>query len=224
MTALRYSLLIFFSAIVVGACGRSDLIRMRLLVPVGEAKKDHAIVTDQTSASSSKSTVNDPKTSGGSFYFLSRSLGLGYTTLTTNIEKEVRSTSNDSLILREKTTLETKFTDVAFGIGENYSLMWGAGILSGGKLDTSLFYSYSGATDETLKHDKLAGHSLFMVFGHHGSGFETLLGIRTNYIKADLKDSGSSAETLRTASSISYDSTGIRLTTTQVQLGIGVTF
>jgi hypothetical protein len=97
---------------------------MRLLVPVGEAKKDHAIVTDQTSASSSKSTVNDPKTSGGSFYFLSRSLGLGYTTLTTNIEKEVRSTSNDSLILREKTTLETKFTDVAFGIGENYSLMW----------------------------------------------------------------------------------------------------
>jgi hypothetical protein len=63
-----------------------------------------------------------------------------------------------------------------------------------------------------------------MVLGHHGFGFETLLGFRTNYIKAELEDSLSSASTLKTASSISYENTGLRLTTNQVQLGIGITF
>jgi hypothetical protein len=118
----------------------------------------------------------------------------------------------------------TNFTDLAFGIGENYTLMWGAGVLAGGKLDTTLNYSYSGATDETLQHKELSGHSLFLMLGHHGFGFETLLGFRTNYIKAELNDSLSSAKTLKTASSISYESTGLRFTTNQVQLGIGVTF
>lgn len=96
--------------------------------------------------------------------------------------------------------------------------------MSGGSLETTLNYGYSGATDETLKHKELAGHSVFLVLGHHGFGFETLLGFRTNYIKAELEDSLSSATTLKTASSINYESTGLRLTTNQVQLGIGVTF
>ena len=102
--------------------------------------------------------------------------------------------------------------------------MWGAGVLSGGKLDTTLNYGYTGAIDETLQHKQLSGHSMFLVLGHHGSGFETLLGFRTNYIKAELEDSLSSATTLKTASSISYERTGLRFTTIQVQLGIGVTF
>ncbi|HBD29425.1 MAG TPA: hypothetical protein DC040_09815, partial [Deltaproteobacteria bacterium] len=69
------------------------------------------------------------------------------------------------LILKEKTTLVTNFTDLAFGIGENYSFMWGAGVLADGKLDTSLSYGnvYSGATDETIKHKYLSGHSIFLV-------------------------------------------------------------
>ena len=118
----------------------------------------------------------------------------------------------------------TNFADLAFSIGENYTLMWGAGVLSGGKLDTTLNYGYTGATDESLQHKELSGHSMFLVLGHHGSGFETLLGFRTNYIKAELEDSLSSATTLKTASSISYERTGLRFTTNQLQLGIGVTF
>ncbi len=102
--------------------------------------------------------------------------------------------------------------------------MWCAGVLAGGTLETTLNYGYSDATDETLQHKSLSGHSIFLMLGHHGFGFETLLGFRTNYIKADLEDSLSSAKTLKTASSISYESTGLRFTTNQVQLGIGVTF
>ena len=224
MSVLRFLTLILLFTTLLGACGRSDLIRVRLLSPIAEAKKNHAIFSNSTSVSTSKVTTTDPESNGASLYFLFKSIGLGYTTLTTKIEKEARNTTNDTLILKEKTTLVTNFTDLVFGIGENYSLMWGAGVLSGGKLDTSLNYGYSGETDETLKHKDLSGHSMFLVLGHHGSGFETLLGFRTNYIKAELDDSSSSAKTLRTTNKISYESTGIRLTTTQVQLGIGVTF
>ncbi|MBC8259003.1 MAG: hypothetical protein H8E38_08300 [SAR324 cluster bacterium] len=224
MSSIRFSVLIFLAPLLFGACGRSDLIRIRLLSPVGETKKDHAVFLDSSSTSTSKITSTDPATSGGSLYFLLKSIGLGYTTLTTKIEKETRSSSNDALILKEKTNLVTNYTDLAFGIGENYTLMWGAGILAGGKLDSTLNYGYSGAADEVLKHKSLSGHSIFFMLGHHGFGFETLLGVRTNYIKAELEDSGSSAKTLKTADSMSYESTGIRLTTTQIQLGIGVTF
>ena len=224
MKVFCQSILVLFSVVFFCACGRSDLIRVRLLSPVAEAKKNYAIFSDSTSVSSSKITTTDPESNGASLYFLFKSIGLGYTTLTTKIEKEARNSTNDTLILKEKTTLVTNFTDLIFGIGENYSLMWGAGVLSGGKLDTSLNYGYNGVTDETLKHKDLTGHSMFLVLGHHGSGFETLLGFRTNYIKAELDDSSSSAKNLKTANSISYESTGIRLTTTQVQLGIGVTF
>ena len=226
MSAIRLLALILLCTILLGACGRSDLIRVRLLSPIGETKKDHAIYSDLTNVSTSKTTSGDPKTSGGSLYFLFKSIGLGYTTLTTQIEKEARTTEGDVLILKEKTTLVTNFTDLAFGIGENYSFMWGAGVLAGGMLDTSLSYGnvYSGATDETIKHKYLSGHSIFLFVGHHGYGFETLLGFRTNSIKAEIEDSGSSANTLKTAAKLNYESTGIRITTNQLQLGIGVTF
>jgi len=227
MSAIRLLALILLCTILLGACGRSDLIRVRLLSPIGETKKDHAIYSDLTSVSTSKTTSADPKTSGGSLYFLFKSIGLGLTTLTTQIEKEARTTAGDVLILKEKTTLVTNFTDLAFGIGENYSFMWGAGVLAGGsKLDTSLNYGYNGEPDETLKHKDLSGHSLFLVLGHHGYGFETLLGFRTNSIKAEIEDSGSSAkiQKTKTAASLNYESTGIRITTNQLQLGIGFTF
>ena len=226
MSVLRFLTLILLFTTLLGACGRSDLIRIRLLSPISETKKDHSIFSNLTSVSTSKTTSADPKTSGGSLYFLFKSIGLGYTKLTTIIEKEARSTTGDTLILKEKTTLVTNFTDLAFGIGENYSFMWGAGVLAGGKLDTSLSYGnvYSGVTDETIKHKYLSGHSIFLVVGHHGYGFETLLGFRTNYIKAEIEDSGSSAKNLKTETSLNYESTGIRITTNQLQLGIGVTF
>mgnify|MGYP006186986821 FL=1 len=225
MSALRLTVLIILFPILFAACGRSDLIRIRLLSPVSETKKDHSIFTDESLSSSEKEiTVADPKTSGGGVYFLFKSIGLGYTTLTTKIENGISNSSSNALLLKEKSTLVTNFADLAFGIGENYTLMWGAGVLSGGKLDTTLNYGYTGATDETLQHKELSGHSMFLVLGHHGSGFETLLGFRTNYIKAELEDSLSSATTLKTASSISYERTGLRFTTNQLQLGIGVTF
>ena len=225
MSALRLTLLLIIFQILFAACGRSDLIRIRLLSPVSETKKDHSIFTDESLSSSKKEiTVADPKTSGGGVYLLFKSIGLGYTTLTTKIENGISNSSSNALLLKEKSTLVTNFADLAFGIGENYTLMWGAGVLSGGKLDTTLNYGYTGATDETLQHKELSGHSMFLVLGHHGSGFETLLGFRTNYIKAELEDSLSSATTLKTASSISYERTGLRFTTNQLQLGIGVTF
>ena len=225
MSALRLTVLLIIFQILFAACGRSDLIRIRLLSPVSETKKDHSIFTDESLSSSKKEiTVADPKTSGGGVYLLFKSIGLGYTTLTTTIENGISNSSSNALFLKEKSTLVTNFADLAFGIGENYTLMWGAGVLSGGKLDTTLNYGYTGATDETLQHKELSGYSMFLVLGHHGSGFETLLGFRTNYIKAELEDSLSSATTLKTASSISYERTGLRFTTNQVQLGIGVTF
>ena len=225
MSAIRLLALILLCTILLGACGRSDLIRVRLLSPISETKKDHSIFSNLTSVSTSKTTSADPKTSGGSLYFLFKSIGLGLTTLNTIIEKEARNTTGDTLILKEKTTLVTNFADLAFGIGENYSFMWGAGVLAGGSmLDTSLNYGYNDEAGETLKHKYLSGHSLFLVLGHHGYGFETLLGFRTNYIKAEIEDSGSSAKTLKTAAKLNYESTGIRITTNQLQLGIGVTF
>ena len=212
MSTLRFLPVILLFTILVGACGRSELIRIRMLAPVNEDKKDHAIFTDTTSSSSFTPVITN-KNVGGSLYFLFKSIGLGYTTVTTKMEKSDKN-------LTEKTTLVTKFADVAFGIGENYSFMWGAGVLSGGKWETSLEYD---SKTFNPNHNYLGGHSIFFVLCHHGFGFETLLGYRTNFIKAEFEEINSS-DIGKTGKKFTYESNKISLTTSQVQLGIGFTF
>ena len=216
MSTLRFLPVILLFTILVGACGRSEMIRVRLLAPVSEGKKDHSILTD-TEESSTPIYTNT--SSGGSLYFLFKSIGLGYTTVTTNFEKT-------STKLKETTTLKTNFADVAFGIGENYSFMWGAGILTGGERITEL--DYDNNVPFKLTNNYLGGHSLFFVLGHHGFGFETLLGYRMNFIKSEfdgtkIPDYMGKSPT-DTDEVVSYESPNIRLTTAQVQLGIGFTF
>ena len=212
MSALRFSSLIILFPILFAACGRSELIRIRMLAPVNEDKKDHAIFTDTESSSFTPTITN--KQIGGSLYFLFKSIGLGYTTITTKMEKADKN-------LTEKTTLVTNFADVAFGIGENYTFMWGAGVLTGGKWETSLEYD---SKTFNPKHNYLGGHSLFFVLGHHGFGFETLLGYRTNSIKAEFEEINSSDDIGKTGKDFTYESNIISLKTSQVQLGIGFTF
>jgi len=212
MSAIRLLALILLCTILLGACGRSELIRIRMLTPVNEDKKDHAIFTDTESLSSFTPVITN-KQIGGSLYFLFKSIGLGYTTITTKMEKADEN-------LTEKTTLVTNFADVAFGIGENYSFMWGAGVLTGGKWETSLEYD---SKTFNPKHNYLGGHSLFFVLGHHGFGFETLLGYRTNSIKAEFEEI-KSLDIGKTSKDFTYESNIISLKTSQVQLGIGFTF
>ena len=219
MSTLRFLPVILLFTILVGACGRSEMIRVRLLAPVSEGKKDHSILTD-TEESSTPIYTNT--SSGGSLYFLFKSIGLGYTTVTTNFEKT-------STKLKETTTLKTNFADVAFGIGENYSFMWGAGILTGGEQERYLWYKDKGTKQLSID-NYLGGHSLFFVLRHHGFGFETLLGYRVNFIKSRLDDSEAKIPShmgkspTDTGEVVSYESPDIRLTTAQVQLGIGFTF
>jgi len=212
MSAIRLLALILLCTILLGACGRSELIRIRMLTPVNEDKKDHSILTETTESST---PIYTNTSSGGSLYFLFKSIGLGYTTITTKMEKADEN-------LTEKTTLVTNFADVAFGIGENYSFMWGAGVLTGGKWETSLEYDDSKTFNP--KHNYLGGHSLFFVLGHHGFGFETLLGYRTNSIKAEFEEINSSDDIGKTDEDFTYESNIISLKTSQVQLGIGFTF
>ncbi len=220
MSALRFSSLIILFPILFAACGRSELIRIRMLAPVNEDKKDHAIFTDTESLSFTPTITN--KNGGGSLYFLFKSIGLGYTTITTKMEKTGEN-------LKETTTLKTNFADVAFGIGENYSFMWGAGILTGGEQERYLWYKDKGTKQLSID-NYLGGHSLFFVLGHHGFGFETLLGYRVNFIKSRLDDSEDKIPShmgkspTGTDEVVSYESPDIRLTTAQVQLGIGFTF
>ncbi len=211
MSVLRFLTLILLFTTLLGACGRSDLIRIRLLTPVSEGKKDHSILTETTESST---PIYTNTSSGGSLYFLFKSIGLGYTTVTTNFEKT-------SLKLKETTTLKTNFADVAFGIGENYSFMWGAGILTGGERITEL--DYDNNVPFKLTNNYLGGHSLFFVLGHHGFGFETLLGYRTNFIKAEFEEINSLVIG-KTNENFTYESNKISFTTSQVQLGIGFTF
>ena len=211
MSALRFSSLIILFPILFAACGRSELIRIRMLAPVNEDKKDYAIFTD-TKSSSTPVIIN--KQIGGSLYILFKSIGLGYTTITTKMEKTDTN-------LKEETTLVTNFTDVAFGIGENYSFMWGAGVLSGGKMETSLEV---GSNSFYPKNNYLGGHSIFFVLGHHGFGFETLLGYRTNFIKAEFEESNLPSNVGKTGKDFTYVSNKLSFTTSQVQLGIGFTF
>ncbi|MDE0788098.1 MAG: hypothetical protein OSB06_05420 [SAR324 cluster bacterium] len=213
MSALRFSSLIILFPILFAACGRSELIRIRMLAPVTEDKKDYAIFTD-TESTATPVIIN--KQIGGSLYFLFKSIGLGYTTITTKMEKMTDTTHT------EKTTLVTNFTDVAFGIGENYSFMWGAGVLSGGKRETSL--EYGGSAPFNPKNNYLGGHSIFFVLGHHGFGFETLLGYRTNFIKAEFEESNLPSTVGKTGKEFTYESNKLSFTTSQVQLGIGFTF
>ena len=210
MSALRFSSLIILFPILFGSCGRSELIRIRMLAPVNEDKKDHSILTETTESST---PIYTNTSSGGSLYFLFKSIGLGYTTITTKMEKADEN-------LTEKTTLVTNFADVAFGIGENYTFMWGAGVLTGGKWETSLEYD---SKTFNPKHNYLGGHSLFFVLGHHGFGFETLLGYRTNSIKAEFEEI-KSLDIGKTSEDFTYESNIISLKTSQVQLGIGFTF
>ena len=214
MSAIRLLALILLCTILLGACGRSELIRIRMLTPVIEDKKDYAVFTD-TNSSSEPTIIN--KNTGVSLYFLFKSIGLGYTTITTIMEKKTGTNHT------EKTTLVTDFADVAFGIGENYTFMWGAGVLSRGKRETSL--EYGGLTPFKPEHNYLGGHSKFFVLGHHGFGFETLLGYRTNFIKAEFEESNPPLPKVgKTAKDFTYESNKISFTTSQVQLGIGFTF
>ena len=221
MSVLRFLTLILLFTTLLGACGRSDLIRIRLLAPVSEGKKDHSILTETTESST---PIYTNTSSGGSLYFLFKSIGLGYTTITTKMEK-----TGTNLKLKETTTLKTNFADVAFGIGENYSFMWGAGILTGGEQERYLWYKDKGTKQLSID-NYLGGHSLFFVLGHHGFGFETLLGYRVNFIKSRLDDSEDKIPShmgkspTDTGEVVSYESPDIRLTTAQVQLGIGFTF
>ena len=212
MSAIRLLALILLCTILLGACGRSELIRIRMLTPVNENKKDHSILTETTESST---PIYTNTSSGGSLYFLLKSIGLGYTTVTTKMEKT-------SIKLKETTTLKTNFADVAFGIGENYSFMWGAGILTGGEHTTEMDYDTNDP--EPLLNNYLGGHSLFFVLGHHGFGFETLLGYRTNSIKAEFEEINSSDDIGKTGKDFTYESNIISLKTSQVQLGIGFTF
>ena len=210
------SILIFFSAVLFCACGRSDLIRLRMLAPVVEAKKDHSILTD-TKESSTPSYTNT--SNGGSLYFLLKSIGLGYTTVTTKFEKTGTN-------LKETTTLKTNFYDLAFGLGENYSFMWGAGVLSGLEHERYLEYTDKGKDQLWVNSDPV-GHSLFFMLAHHGFGFETLLGYRMNFIKTEFYDSNIPSHMGKSPAAgkdVSYEDTNISITTSQVQLGIGVTF
>ena len=210
------SILILFCVGFLCACGRSDLIRLRMLAPVVEAKKDHSILTD-TKESSTSSYTNT--SNGGSLYFLLKSIGLGYTTVTTKFEKTGTN-------LKETTTLKTNFYDLAFGLGENYSFMWGAGVLSGLEHERYLEYTDKGK-DQLLVNSDPVGHSLFFMLAHHGFGFETLLGYRMNFIKTEFYDSNIPSHVGKSPAAdkeVSYDDNNISITTSQLQLGIGFTF
>ena len=210
------SFLIIFSTVFFCACSRSDLIRLRVLAPVVETKKDHSILTD-TKESSTSSYTNT--SNGSSIYFLLKSIGLGYTTVTTKFEKTGTN-------LKETTTLKTNFYDLAFGLGENYSFMWGAGVLSGLEHERYLEYTDKGK-DQLLVNSDPVGHSLFFMLAHHGFGFETLLGYRMNFIKTEFYDSNIPSHMGKSSAAgkdVSYEDTNISMTTSQVQLGIGVTF
>ena len=102
--------------------------------------------------------------------------------------------------------------------------MGGYGRFRGGSLDVKAQYGYSGATDETLEASSLVGSSTFIILGHHGSGFETLLGMRMNKYSAELYTTGTSAKSLHSAGTIVMTDKDIAIGTTQVQLGIGFTF
>tara|TARA_B100000579_G_C22809338_1_gene844316 strand:+ start:683 stop:1333 length:651 start_codon:yes stop_codon:yes gene_type:complete len=210
------AILISFFALFLCACGRSDLIRLRMLAPVVETNKDHSILTD-TKESSSPTYTNT--SNGGSLYFLLKSIGLGYTTITTKFEKTGTN-------LKETTKIKTNFYDLAFGLGENYSFMWGAGVLSGLEHERYLEYTGKGA-DQLLVNSDPVGHSLFFMLGHHGFGFETLVGYRMNFIKTEFYDSNIPTymgKSTAAGKNVSYEDTNISLTTSQLQLGIGVTF
>ena len=109
--------------------------------------------------------------------------------------------------------------------------MWGAGVLSGLEHKRDLEYTAEGYTDERnsqlLVNSDPVGHSLFFMLAHHGFGFETLLGYRMNFIKTEFYDSNIPSHMGKSPAAgkdVSYEDTNISITTSQVQLGIGVTF
>ena len=103
--------------------------------------------------------------------------------------------------------------------------MWGAGVLSGLEHERYLEYKENGEDKLWVNSDPV-GHSLFFMLAHHGFGFETLLGYRMNFIKTKFDDSESKIPTYmgKSGKDVSYEDTNISITTSQIQLGIGVTF
>ena len=162
------------------SCGRTDMIRIRIMAPVTEKKQDLSLLSDNLSTSP-KVTLSDPKTSGASIYLMLGSIGFGSTSLNTTFEKETRSKSNDALMLKETTSINVRFNDLAFVIGEDYTFMWGFGAFGGGSVQTKLDYGstggYSSATDETLESDYLGGHSTFIVWDTMEAGLKPCLDI-----------------------------------------------
>ena len=118
------------------SCGRTDMIRIRIMAPVTEKKQDLSLLSDNLSTSP-KVTLSDPKTSGASIYLMLGSIGFGSTSLNTTLEKETRSKSNDAQLLTETTSINARFNDLAFVIGEDYTFMWGFGAFGGGNVPVS---------------------------------------------------------------------------------------
>ena len=220
-----YKYFVFFLVLLkISSCGKSDLLRIRILSPMTENKQNFSLIENKYNSNTSIENSLNPYSIGSSVYTVFGSIGFGITSTTTSFEKETRSLSNNDLYLKEKVNLETNFNDFGFLLGENYTIMWGYGVYSSGKLKLDAEYGYNGNVKETIQEISLNGSSNFLILGHHGSNFETLLGVRINNFKAELNSDDSFAKSYHRSGLLSLTEDNIEIITTQVQLGIGFTF
>ena len=94
MSVLRFLTLILLFTTLLGACGRSDLIRIRLLAPVSEGKKDHSILTETTESST---PIYTNTSSGGSLYFCLKASAWATPLLQLILKKQVQNLKRQQL-------------------------------------------------------------------------------------------------------------------------------
>ena len=184
--------------------------------------------------------------SGGSFWYIfSSGFGVGYSDLRAQATVETRTARSlnanippfftqiwgpGDLFFVNTMTLETRFLDLSYTMGEDLTLTVGAGIFLGGELQEELGYSdlaknnYGNigiaVVDENIQGKALAGGSNFLIVGYDFFGLELLVGVRQYNLRFRLGDS----EFLRTNASSTRPTERFDFIFLQTIVGLGLTF
>jgi hypothetical protein len=221
----NYMILGLIPLLMLGACSRSNLVRIRATLSGMEQGKAEQQVAEDRATSGATLSADRAKTDGMGLHLVAKGIMLGGSTLTTTFAGTT-STGSTTLI-QEKSTLKTSFTEAGFVIGEDFTWGFGVGMASGGTMETELTYGSSygaNAGTETLQADKVSGTSSFFMLGHHGSNFETVFGLRWNSIKVHYKDWDPSLTNTLVQAQTLEASPSTNLHTTQAVIGIGFVF
>ena len=220
---MKLSVVLSLSFFVLFGCTRSDNLRVRALAPMQEQSSADNIVSAEKSGGAI--TSSGIRTTGRSYSVVFSGLSVGFTEISTDCS--IRSKAGNDVVLDEFFTTNAKYNELGVMFGDELTLTLGVGGLVSGFAEIKLDYGSSlnaAVNAEIIRSTSPSGNSAFLTFGYDLQPFEILAGLRWNKFKASLRSSNTSLEILANAGSLSYAPKSFSRQTTQVTVGLGISF